>query len=196
MLKQLNQLAGKHLVVVQYGPQHHHSHEWVYNDAEIDSAKVVWARSLGNEQDQALLKYFSDRRVWLLMADERPIRTSQLRAANSESPKVIRKQTSFSTRAKGVDLYVAFDKLRRLSQAITNTAVFGSKSMALPNRKPQRSIQDFGWNDSAVGKKLMEVALHPSRLRRLDRWRPFFVSLGVGLSATNVRQLRVVAIYA
>jgi len=78
-MRELDQKPGKQLVIVRYAPDHHPSIEWVYNRADIDGAKVVWARSLGKEQDDALLSYFADRRAWLLFADERPIRVVPIR---------------------------------------------------------------------------------------------------------------------
>jgi hypothetical protein len=76
IVQQLNQQAGYHLVLVRYQPsygvQHDVDHEWVYNAADIDSAKIVWARDMGEAQNQELLKYFHDRHVWLLNGDEAP----------------------------------------------------------------------------------------------------------------------------
>lgn len=66
MISDLKKLGGKHLVVVRYSPQHNPDHEWVYNDAAIDDATVVWAREMDRERDQKLLDYFHDRKVWLL----------------------------------------------------------------------------------------------------------------------------------
>ena len=63
---------GKHLVVVRYdpGPDIHNIHdEWVFNGAEIDSAKVLWARELGAEQTAKLFLYFRDRTIWLVTPD-------------------------------------------------------------------------------------------------------------------------------
>jgi hypothetical protein len=55
---------GKHLVFVKYLPSHSSHFEWVYNEPDIDSSKVVWARDLGPEQNGQCLNYFSDRRIW------------------------------------------------------------------------------------------------------------------------------------
>ena len=47
-------------------------HEWVYNNADIDDSKIVWAREMGDPYDKELLAYFKDRRIWLLEADQSP----------------------------------------------------------------------------------------------------------------------------
>jgi hypothetical protein len=65
---------GKQLVVVRYAPFHHPNQEWVYNGADIDGGKVVWAREVDALQDAELLRYFRDREVWLLEADVYPQR--------------------------------------------------------------------------------------------------------------------------
>jgi hypothetical protein len=67
--RQLKAMPGRHLVVVRYEPGRPLQYEWVYNRAEIDLAKVVWAREMSPEQNRRLLEYFDDRQVWLLEAD-------------------------------------------------------------------------------------------------------------------------------
>jgi hypothetical protein len=74
ILRELEQSGEPQLVMVRYGPNHSLNHEWVYNRADLNRAKVIWAREMGAEADRELLDYFRDRRVWLLEADQRPPR--------------------------------------------------------------------------------------------------------------------------
>jgi hypothetical protein len=73
--RRLVQTPGKHLVLVRYGPAHTFS-EWVYNGADIDRARIVWARDLGAAENEKVLKYYGDRTAWLLEPDFRPPRLS------------------------------------------------------------------------------------------------------------------------
>lgn len=66
--QQLQSTPGQHLVIVQYDRDHHPHAEWVYNRGDIDGAKVVWARDLGDNEE--LLRYFARRRLWTLQADD------------------------------------------------------------------------------------------------------------------------------
>jgi hypothetical protein len=60
---------GKQLILVRYAPNHNSHGEWVYNFADIDAQRIVWARELGTEQDRKLLAYFNDRQPWLFEPD-------------------------------------------------------------------------------------------------------------------------------
>ena len=66
----LSHTPGKHLVMVRYGNDHNIHDEWVYNGAEIDGAKVLWAREVDAGQNARLFAYFKDRQVWLVEPDE------------------------------------------------------------------------------------------------------------------------------
>lgn len=69
LIDKLSQLGGKHLILVRYGPEHDLHNEWVYNDAEIDNSKIVWAREMTLIEDAQLISYFKDRQAWLLQPD-------------------------------------------------------------------------------------------------------------------------------
>ncbi len=66
----LEALPGKHLVMVRYGDDHNIHDDWVFNEADIDSQKVVWAREIDESQDAKLFDYFKDRKVWLVTPDD------------------------------------------------------------------------------------------------------------------------------
>ena len=70
VLKKLQSLPGKQLAIVRYGPDHDIHQEWVYNAADIDDAKVVWAREMDADQNRKLLDYYKDRTVWLIQPDD------------------------------------------------------------------------------------------------------------------------------
>lgn len=72
----LKEEPGRQLAIVRYAPDHNFFEEWVYNEASIDSASVVWARELDDESNRALIRYFHDRRVWLVQADATPATVS------------------------------------------------------------------------------------------------------------------------
>jgi len=74
ILNDLKNQPGRHLVIVRYNPKHSYHAEWVYNEADIDGAKVIWARDMDAEHNRQLLDYFKDRQIWLVEADEMPPR--------------------------------------------------------------------------------------------------------------------------
>lgn len=69
ILEKLLHSPGKHLIVVRYGEDHNIHDEWVYNRADIDGAKVIWARELDQQQNDKLFAYFKDRHIWLVEPD-------------------------------------------------------------------------------------------------------------------------------
>ncbi len=63
--RELSAMPGKHLVIVEYSDTHSVHEEWVYNGADIDGSKIIWARDLGPEQNDKLVNYFKDRTAWV-----------------------------------------------------------------------------------------------------------------------------------
>jgi len=84
--RQLAGITGKLLVFVRYWPQHHFQEEWVYNEANIDQARIVWARDLGDTENEKLLHYYPDRTAWLLEPDATPPKLSRYMPSPPESP--------------------------------------------------------------------------------------------------------------
>jgi hypothetical protein len=73
--ERLDTLPRSQLVFVRYGPDHEVHDEWVYNRADIPSAKIVWANDLGEERNHELIRYLGDRQVWLAQPDQSPVLT-------------------------------------------------------------------------------------------------------------------------
>ncbi len=68
--EKLQHTPGTHLIMVRYDKDNHNIHdEWVYNGAEIDTAKVLWARELDPQQNAKLFAHFNDRKIWLVTPD-------------------------------------------------------------------------------------------------------------------------------
>jgi hypothetical protein len=89
--RQLAGIPGKLLVFVRYYPQHIFQDEWVYNAADIDGARIVWARDLGEAEDEKLRSYYPGRAVWLLEPDFRPPRLTPFEHSQRSSPEGVRK---------------------------------------------------------------------------------------------------------
>jgi hypothetical protein len=69
--------SGKQLVIVHYSPQHDPLGDWVYNSADIDDAKIVWAREIPGVALSPLLNYFRGYHVWIVDADDAAPRATQ-----------------------------------------------------------------------------------------------------------------------
>jgi hypothetical protein len=74
--KELEQEPGKQLAIVRYSRNHSVFEEWVYNGADIDNAKVIWARDNDSAGNGELTRYYKDRKVWLVEPDANPVKVS------------------------------------------------------------------------------------------------------------------------
>jgi hypothetical protein len=83
VMETLQKIGGKHLVIVKPKNNKDDFFQWIYNDADIDQAPVVWARDIDPEQDRALLEYFRDRTVWQLDPNAQPARLTPFSGTTS-----------------------------------------------------------------------------------------------------------------
>lgn len=88
MQKRLESLPGHQLVIVHYGPQHDFYEEWVENRADLQHARVVWAREGSPAEDCQLIASYGGRAVWLLNADHNALEKYTPNCAGSKGTPV------------------------------------------------------------------------------------------------------------
>jgi hypothetical protein len=76
IVARLEALPDKQLAIVRYSPSHYPLDEWVYNAADIDNSKVIWAREMDAANNLELIRHYSDRQVWLVQPDSQPATVS------------------------------------------------------------------------------------------------------------------------
>jgi len=69
IVKELDAMPGKDVVLVKYAADFDPDREWVFNGADIDGQKIVWARDMGPEKNQELLEHYRGRKFWIVKAD-------------------------------------------------------------------------------------------------------------------------------
>ena len=75
--KELAAIPGKLLIFVHYEPRHIFQQEWVWNGADIDASRIVFARDLGPDENEKMIRYYSDRRVLWFEPDQEPPRITE-----------------------------------------------------------------------------------------------------------------------
>jgi hypothetical protein len=93
--RQLAGVPGRVLVFVRYWPRHIFQNEWVYNEADVDKARVVWARDLGDIENEKLRRYYPNRTTLLLEPDAQPPRLGPYRPqpAEPQQPAKLKEET-------------------------------------------------------------------------------------------------------
>lgn len=67
IVEQLCESPGQDLVMVRYQKEHDIvNQEWVFNEADVETTQVLWARSDGGPLDQNLRSVYPDRKIWRL----------------------------------------------------------------------------------------------------------------------------------
>lgn len=70
LIARLSSEGGRHLVFVAYGPRHDVHQEWVYNGADLEGARILFARFISPRENERLLALEAGRRAWLLSPDD------------------------------------------------------------------------------------------------------------------------------
>jgi hypothetical protein len=66
IMSDLRRAGGQHIVIVEYGRNHNHQNDWVYNASSLDESDVLWVRDLGVSRDKDLSAAYPSRRIWRL----------------------------------------------------------------------------------------------------------------------------------
>jgi hypothetical protein len=77
ILAQLGEKKGDQLVFVHYSHSHALGEEWIYNGPDIDRSRVIWARDLGPQMNDELIKHYPGRKTWVLQPDGINVRLSR-----------------------------------------------------------------------------------------------------------------------
>ena len=57
----------------------------LYNAADIDGSKVIWAREMDAANNLELIHYYKDRTVWLVQPDKEPAEISPYTVSRQEA---------------------------------------------------------------------------------------------------------------
>jgi hypothetical protein len=66
LVNRLRESDESHLILVDYQSGHNLNEEWVYNEADIPNAKIIWGRFASTELNQRFLGSYPNRKVWRL----------------------------------------------------------------------------------------------------------------------------------
>jgi hypothetical protein len=83
---QLEQVPGSQLAIVRFSPQHPLLEEWIFNAADIDASKVIWAREMDAASNLELIHYYRDRKVWLVQPDSPSMKLAPYPIPSSAQP--------------------------------------------------------------------------------------------------------------
>jgi hypothetical protein len=70
LMAELERLPGQHLVIVHNRRSAIGMFDWVYNEPDPDQAKVIWARDMGKQANEQLVRRYHQRRIWYVDQDD------------------------------------------------------------------------------------------------------------------------------
>jgi len=102
ILRRFDSTPERHVVFVQYDRRAFLTTEWVYNEADIDNSKIIWANDMGPEKNREVLSYYPKRKFWLVRPDDAPgdLLPYSAALARAEESSMAAKQTCVSVGAK------------------------------------------------------------------------------------------------
>ncbi len=72
IMAELAKAPGNHLVFVKAKTDSHNLFQWIYNGADIDGSRFVWARDLGDAENAQLAASMAGRKVWMVDPNVEP----------------------------------------------------------------------------------------------------------------------------
>jgi hypothetical protein len=91
----LEKMPGNHLVFVQAKTDPHNLFQWIYNGADIDHSRIVWARDMGTEENARLAEYMAGRQMWMVNPNLEPATYAPYHPVPAASP-----QTALQSRTQ------------------------------------------------------------------------------------------------
>jgi hypothetical protein len=91
----LEKMPGNHLVFVQAKTDPHNLFQWIYNGADIDHSRIVWARDMGTEENAKLAEYMAGRQMWMVNPNLEPATYAPYHPVPAASP-----QTALQSRTQ------------------------------------------------------------------------------------------------
>ena len=80
-------MAGDHLVFVNAKTERKNLYQWIYNDANIDLSRIVWARDLGDARNAQLAAYYNgSREVWMVDPNVEPATIERMKYEAAGNP--------------------------------------------------------------------------------------------------------------
>lgn len=97
---ELERLPGNQMAIVRYSADHNPIDEWVYNAADIDGSKVIWAWDMGAAKNRELIQFYKNRKVWLVQPDTQPVAVTPYFLAEQEAAPIEEHQRMLSSVAQ------------------------------------------------------------------------------------------------
>jgi len=142
--RRLESTPGEHLVLVRYPAKFNIFDEWVYNAADIDRSRIIWARSLDPTSDRELLNYYKNRRFWTVDFAKDPYELVALcqpvRSSSPEQTSADLRQLSFSVCTDDDRSEAGMASLQRYLRGHSRSTPFGGDGQS----PEQRSIPNDG----------------------------------------------------